>query len=136
MLFCNVSNRGIQSKAEIHDRDRANLLSIMPIAYKSNLIFMCIPICRHISPSLSLRSFVYLFVYLSLSLSLSLPLCLSVSLYSYVSILLFEHFIVLIVCYFCYERRYYLNFAESRGRIGSVASKQCLHQLYIRKELR
>ena len=35
----------------------------------------------------------------------------------------------------CHEQRYYLDFADSRGRIESVASKQCLYQLYIRDEL-
>ena len=31
---------------------------------------------------------------------------------------------------------YYLDSAESRGRIGSVASKQCLYQLYIPEVIR
>ena len=32
---------------------------------------------------------------------------------------------------FCDKQRYYLDLAKSRGRIGSIASQQCLYQLSI-----
>ena len=31
----------------------------------------------------------------------------------------------------CDKQRYYLDLAKSRGRIGSIASQQCLYQLSI-----
>ena len=36
-----------------------------------------------------------------------------------------------IVQYSCDKQRYYLDLAKSRGRIGSIASQQCLYQLSI-----
>ena len=33
--------------------------------------------------------------------------------------------------HFCDKQRYYLDLAKSRGRIGSIASEQCLYQLSI-----
>ena len=35
----------------------------------------------------------------------------------------------MIVRWYCYKQRYYLDLAKSRGRIGSIASQQCLYQL-------
>ena len=32
---------------------------------------------------------------------------------------------------YCDKQRYYLDLAKSRGRIGSIASQQCLYQLSI-----
>ena len=35
------------------------------------------------------------------------------------------------ICRKCDKQRYYLDLAKSRGRIGSIASQQCLYQLSI-----
>ena len=32
---------------------------------------------------------------------------------------------------YCEKQKYYLDLAKSRGRIGSIASQQCLYQLSI-----
>ena len=38
---------------------------------------------------------------------------------------------ILAACPNCDKQRYYLDLAKSRGRIGSIASQQCLYELSI-----